>query len=160
MSEHNQLVNEMLDIRRRVSDAWARDLDAWSQDKKTLADTVRELDHRTNEVIELRQAIDAANAVGIQQIEEIEKLKAQLKQRYEDVVASTDTPGVFPPYSDGMGVMITEPNAEAKAAAAREVYMREAVPGPPPVPFEKLKPCCKIGWLKVVEFLEHSPSRS
>lgn len=146
MSEHNQLVNEMLDIRRRVSDAWARDLDAWSQDKKTLADTVRELDHRTNEVIELKKMNAAANTVGVRQIEEIEKLKTQLKQQHDDVVAFAGT--------DGETECFNYMELEAKAAAAREVYMQEVVPGPPPVSFEKLKPCCQIGWIKVVEFIE------
>ena len=165
MSLHNLMVNEMLDIRRKVSEAWAMDLDAWSRDRTALEVAVREANNRTAEVLELRQACDAANEVGVRQIKEIEKLKEQLKQRYEDVVASADTPGVFPPHSDGADLRIIEPEgetecynhteAEAKASGAREVYMREAVPGPPPVPFEKLKPHCQIGWFKVVEFIEH-----
>lgn len=160
MSQHNLMVHEMQEIRRKVSDAWAQDLDAWSRDRQALEAAVCEASNRTAEVIELRNELAALREVGIRQIEEFALLKAQ----YDTLVASSDTPGVCPPYSDGTDIRVIEPEGEtkcynhmeveAKASGAREVYMNAAVPGPPHVPFEKLKPCCQIGWFNVVEFIE------
>lgn len=131
--------------------------EAWAQDKTSLAHAVREANNRTGEVLELREQLAAMRAVGERQVAEIEQLKAQARRYKKEYYTALGEAQALraettPQPAD---VATSGPDAEAKAAGAREVYMRAAVPGPPPVPFDKLKPHCRDGWHAVVAFVEH-----
>lgn len=142
-------------IRKSVNKA----AEAWAADKSALTKAVREANNRTGEVLALREQLQAMRAVGERQVAEIAALKAQpilmqpLIDRCKVLERQIQTALGTPQPTD---VATSGPDAEAKAAGARMVYMGTTIPGLPGPSFDKLKPICREGWHAVVAFVEHS----